>query len=236
DVLGFYVSSHPLETWKHWASTFANADTSSVKNMAQDTRAIVAGLVQSVRQLVVKSGRSAGQKMAIVTFEDTAGAMDCVLFTDAFARFGHLVDASSTTPVFLLGRVDRSRGEPQLIVERVVPIDGVPVLPGRLQLFFDGERLNGTARSSMERAAELVRAKAATGPADFPIEIAVASGGSVATMSVDSRTRVALDPDLIKQLVAILGEGCVRVVGGVTAEVVNGNNRPWEKKKRPVEV
>lgn len=49
--------------------------------------------------------------------------------------------------------------------------------------------------------------------------------------------RVALDPDLIKQLVLILGEGCVRVVGGVTAEVVNGNNnRPWEKKKRPVEV
>ena len=89
----------------------------------------------------------------------------------------------------------------------------------------------------MERAAELVRSKAATGPADFPIEIAVASGGSVATMSVDSRTRVALDPDLIKQLVLILGEGCVRVVGGVTAEVVNGNNnRPWEKKKRPVEV
>ncbi|MCC6229455.1 MAG: DNA polymerase III subunit alpha [Phycisphaerales bacterium] len=237
DVLGFYVSSHPLETWKHWASTFANADTSSVKNMAQDTRAIIAGLVQSVRQLVVKSGRSAGQKMAIVTFEDTAGAMDCVLFTDAFARFGHLVDASSTTPVFLLGRVDRSRGDPQLIVERVVPIDGVPVLPGRLQLFFDGERLNGTGRSSMERAVELVRSKAATGPADFPIEIAVASAGSVATMSVDSRTRVALDPDLIKQLVLILGEGCVRVVGGVTAEVVNGNNnRPWEKKKRPVEV
>ncbi|NUQ51344.1 MAG: DNA polymerase III subunit alpha [Phycisphaerales bacterium] len=237
DVLGFYVSSHPLETWKHWAATFANADTSSVKNMAQDTRAIIAGLVQSVRQLVVKSGRSAGQKMGIVTFEDTAGAMDCVLFTDAFARFGHLVDASSTTPVFLLGRVDRSRGDPQLIVERVVPIDGVPVLPGRLQLFFDGERLNGTGRSSMERAAELVRAKAAAGPADFPIEIAVASAGSVATMSVDSRTRVALDPDLIKQLVLILGEGCVRVVGGVTAEVVNGSNsRPWEKKKRPVEV
>jgi DNA polymerase-3 subunit alpha len=237
DVLGFYVSSHPLETWKHWAATFANADTSSVKNMAQDTRAIIAGLVQSVRQLVVKSGRSAGQKMGIVTFEDTAGAMDCVLFTDAFARFGHLVDASSTTPVFLLGRVDRSRGDPQLIVERVVPIDGVPVLPGRLQLFFDGERLNGTGRSSMERAAELVRAKAATGPADFPIEIAVAAAGSVATLSVDTRSRVALDPDLVKQLVAILGDGCVRVVGGVTAEVVNGNNnRPWEKKKRPVEV
>ena len=67
--------------------------------------------------------------------------------------------------------------------------------------------------------------------------IAVASAGSVATLSVDTRSRVALDPDLVKQLVAILGEGCVRVVGGVTAEVVNGNNnRPWEKKKRPVEV
>lgn len=236
DVLGFYVSSHPLETWKHWAATFANADTSSVKAMAQDSRAIIAGLVQSVRALVVKSGRSAGQKMAIVTFEDMAGAMDCVLFTDAFARFGHLVDASSTSPVFLLGRVDRSRGDPQLIVERVVPIDGVPVLPGRLRLSFEADRLNGTGRSSMERAAELVRAKAATGPADFPIEIAVASAGSVATLSVDPRTRVALDPELVAQLVAALGEGCVRVVGGVTAEVVNGNNRPWEKKKRPLEV
>lgn len=85
EVLGFYISSHPLDTWKSWYSVFATANTATAKDMPQDTRVILPGLVQSLRQLVVKTGRSAGQKMAIVTFEDTFGAVEAVVFTDAFA-------------------------------------------------------------------------------------------------------------------------------------------------------
>ncbi len=231
DVLGFYVSSHPLDSWRDWHSVFTTHTTTTAKECPQDARIVMAGLVQSVRTLVVKSGRSAGQKMAILTFEDGGGAMDCVLFTDNYARFGHLAEADKA--VFLLGRLDRSRGDPQVVVERVVPIDGVPLLPGRLQLVFDDRRLNGSGNAAMTRAADLIREKGNAGPTGFPVELVVLAESSAVVLAAEARLRVAIDPPLIKDLTACLGPGNVRIAGGVTAEVVNGNGRPWEKKNRP---
>jgi len=167
--------------------------------------------------------------MAIITFEDGGGAMDCVLFTDNYTKFGHLAEADKA--VFLLGRLDRSRGDPQVIVERVVPIDGVPLLPGKLQLVFDDNRLNGSGQATLEKAAALVKEKGNGGAAGFPVELVVLSGASAVVLSADARLRVAIDPPLIKELAACLGAGCVKIANGVTAEVVNGNARPWEKKK-----
>jgi len=228
DVLGFYVSSHPLESWRDWYSVFTTHTTSAAKECPQDARIIMAGLVQSVRTVVVKNGRSAGQKMAILTFEDGGGAMDCVLFTDNYVKFGHLAEADKA--VFLLGRLDRQRGDPQVIVDRVVPIDGVPLLPGRLQLILDDQRLNGTGNEALARAAGLVKEKAA--PSGFPVEVIVLTGTSAVVLSIDARLKVAIDPPLIKELAACLGAGSVKIAGGVTAEVVNGNGRPWEKKQK----
>src|SRR5262249_36307599 len=79
ETIGFYVSSHPLQTWGAWARVFATADTMMLKQLRQDQRAVIAGIVQSVRTLVVRTGRSAGQKMAIVTFEDLLGTVETVL-------------------------------------------------------------------------------------------------------------------------------------------------------------
>jgi hypothetical protein len=70
--------------------------------------------------MVVKTGRSAGQKMGVITLEDSIGTAECVVFSDAFAKFGHLAVADQI--VFVLGRIDLSRGSPQVITERLVPI------------------------------------------------------------------------------------------------------------------
>jgi DNA polymerase-3 subunit alpha len=159
EALGFYVSSHPLERWTAWAGVFATASAASIGGLRQDTRVVLAGLVQAVRTIVVRNGRSAGQKMAIVTLEDLAGTAEAVLFADCYAQFEHLLAADA--PVFLLGRVDHSRaggeGKPQVVTERVVPIDGVPLLPGRLRLVVDGQRLNGSGESALASVARVVR-------------------------------------------------------------------------------
>lgn len=232
EVLGFYVSSHPLERWKSWYQTFTNADTTTVKEMAQDARVVIAGLSQSIRTIVVKNGRSAGQKMAIVTFEDSGGAVEAVVFTDQYLKFGHMLEADRA--VFLLGRIDRSRGDAQVIVERIVPIDGVPLLPGRLQLVLVDARLNGSGQRTMAEVAELIRPVAASGTAGFPLDLVVVTPNGSAQLQADPKLRIGLSPELVGALAERLGPGAIRVVGGVTAEVVNNNSRPWEKKRKPV--
>jgi DNA polymerase-3 subunit alpha len=154
EALGFYASSHPLDTWKSWTGVFTNSTTAACREQAQDARVVLAGMVQSVRTLVVKSGKSAGQKMAVVTIEDTSGTLECVMFTEVYQKYGHALTESAegrTDPVvFVLGRVDKSRGEAQVVVERVLPIEGVPFSAGKLRLFVDEGRLNGTGGQAVQ--------------------------------------------------------------------------------------
>lgn len=232
-VLGFYVSSHPLERWKHWSQVFATATTADVKEKKQDERVILAVMVQSVRTIIVRNGRSAGQKMAILTVEDMTGACECVMFTDPFVKFGHLAVAEQV--VFALGRVDLQRGEPQVILDRLVPIDGVPLDSGRMRLFVDELKLNGGASAAMARVAGVVRGAAERTLARkkddqtsvFPVEVVIGTERHVAAVSADVRLRVTPEPDLIKAVEAELGEGMVRIFGAAIEKPANASAKRW---------
>ncbi|MGE3106889.1 MAG: DNA polymerase III subunit alpha [Phycisphaerales bacterium] len=249
ETIGFYVSSHPLDRWGPWAQVFTTADTGRVKAARQDQRVVVAGLVQGVRTLIVRSGKSAGQKMAIVTLEDMLGTVEVVLFTDPYAAFSELLTQDNI--LFVLGRVDLSRGDPQIIAERLVPIDGTPLQPGTLRLVFQDSRLNGSGSAAIESAAKVIAASGSFATRDesslstvgtligasaggiggveaaplFPLEIVVDTGTSYVMMSADKTIRVRLSPGMVESLATLLGENCVRVVGGVAVEVAGKRAR-----------
>src|SRR5690606_32090161 len=164
ETLGFYVSSHPLQQWSQWISAFATAPITTVQESAQDRRVVLAAVVQSTRTLVVRSGRTAGQKMGILTLEDLTGVMDAVLFADRFALYGHLLE--SDEPKFFLGKVDHSRGGAQLIIDQVAPINAVPLEKGRLQIVVREPRLNGTAPEAIEQLAALIGQREVNGSAN----------------------------------------------------------------------
>ncbi len=227
ETLGFYVSSHPLERWKHWTGAFATATTAGVKERPQDERVVLAAMIQSVRTILVRNGNSAGQKMAILTAEDSFGTCDCVMFTECYAKFQHL--AVTEGVVFILGRVDLKRGEAQVIVDRVVPIDFVPYETGRLRLFVDELRLNGGAQDAIRRVAQIIEPRYAEG-AQFSLEVVIGTERGVAILQPDARARLTLEPDLLKALEGELGPGMLKVTGR-TLDPVESNRRPWEKRR-----
>ncbi len=238
EVLGFYVSSHPLERWKPWYNAFATHTTATIKELQQDARVVLAAMVQQARTIVSRNGRSAGQKMAILTVEDTFGAVESVLFTDCYAKYAHL--ATNEAVVFVLGRVDLKRGEPQIIVDRLVPIDGLPLDGGRLRLFVDEQRLNGGAAATMSKVAKIVKAsvpppatpKDTSAPPTFPLEIIIGTADNVAILAADPALRVQLKPDLLRDIAGELGEGMVKLAGGVALDKVEKNDKPkWGKRR-----
>ena len=275
EALGFYVSSHPLTRWKQWAGVFATATSDTARSGAQDQRVVLPGLVHGIRAIIVKNGRSAGQKMGIITIEDELGTVECVLFADCFGQFAHLLTQDAV--VFMLGRVDRSRAgmvmnrkqagatgggggsggddedggsagagptgneNVQIVVDRVVPIDGVPLMPGKLWLKVDCDRLNGTGEQTLSQIAEIVKASAATPPKPsgpgtdkpqlFPIEVILDTAEARVRLEVPSTIKVLPSPALIAQLTGRLGDGTVRVVGGVAAELTGARPR-WNGQKK----
>ncbi len=120
-VLGFYASAHPLDRYRDALARFGNATIAEVKMLRANTQVILGGMLTRVRPTFVKNGRGAGQKMAMITIEDATGAIDGVIFSDAFAVAAPLVEADKI--VFLKGKVDRRREEPNIVVDQVIPIE-----------------------------------------------------------------------------------------------------------------
>jgi len=253
EALGFYVSSHPLEEWNAWASVFANSSCANLKGMRQDARVVLPALVQSMRTLVVKSGRSAGQRMAILTIEDTASTGEAVLFADAFGQYSHLLEdagGSGAKPLFVLGRVDHSRGDPQVIVEKLVPIDGRPLDRGTLLIRLREGGLNGSATKVLPQLKKLLDAHAplptaraigngngrsiAVGADQTPVpfELVVETGGTRVTLAPAEPGQVELDPEFTKQAAGLLGSASIRLVGGVSLDVKREDRRNGRTRSR----
>ncbi|MEM0983671.1 MAG: DNA polymerase III subunit alpha [Planctomycetota bacterium] len=245
DTLGFYVSSHPLEEWSPWISAFTRTSCSMLSELGQDHRVIVAAMVQSVRPIICRNGRSAGQKMAIVTFEDATGTCDAVLFADNYAKFGDQLEGEKLGDAkFVLGRVDLKRGDPQILVDRLVPIDGAPLQQGKLVLTLSDQRLNGSAGVVVPRVREVLdaadpardrsegdRLADETMGSAVPYDVVVETDRAWISMELEAKPRVRMTPELVKELTGMLGPGGVRLVGGVSIDKTKQDGRERYRKR-----
>jgi DNA polymerase III subunit alpha len=234
ETLGFYVSSHPLESWSAWASLFATHDIQAARELAQDTRVTLPAIVQSVRTIVLKQGKSIGRKMAIVTIEDLGGTMDAVLFAESYGSYGHLLE--SEEPIFVLGRLDLKRGDPQVIVDAMAPISGVPRRGGSLRLVVSEPRLNGGASRALEELALTLSdsggsvGAGVSGGADngqlmpeekapaVPIQLWVETAEMRYEIEPKRYASVRLVPRVAQRLRETLGVGNAKLIGGASIE------------------
>jgi DNA polymerase-3 subunit alpha len=85
EVVGVYISGHPLDDFKFEITHFCNADTSELEDLesiSQRKETRIAGIISSVSHLTTKNGAPYGR----FTLEDYAGSHEFVLFKDDYIR------------------------------------------------------------------------------------------------------------------------------------------------------
>ncbi|QNN22334.1 DNA polymerase III subunit alpha [Planctomycetales bacterium ZRK34] len=200
-VLGFYVSAHPLDRWRDTIRRYSNVSLSEAHRLRADTEVIIGGMLSRVRQTLVKNGRSAGQKMAMITLDDMTGQMDGVIFSDGFAAHGHLLEPEAI--VFLKGKVDRRREEPNIIIESVIPVREAPeTLTRAVRIVFRDRDDTGAPRTyngEMTTLRTMLRQMAGSAQVQFEVH----TGGQVALLE-SPRVRVRADAELPHRIATIL--------------------------------
>ena len=85
EVIGIYLSSHPLDEFRLEISTFTNATLSDLQNLAEwlDRDVIVAGIVTDTRNGIGKNGKPYG----IFTLQDYTDSFRFTLFDKDFLEF-----------------------------------------------------------------------------------------------------------------------------------------------------
>ncbi len=120
-VIGFYLSSNPMDEHRDMIERFGSAKVADAKELRADVEVVIGAMLHKPRTTFVKKGRSAGQKMAMLTFEDETGKIDGVVFSDTYAVVAPLLEEDAI--LFFKGKVDRRREEPSIVVNDVIPME-----------------------------------------------------------------------------------------------------------------
>lgn len=216
EVLGFFVSSHPLERYKQQLETFGTVTSVTAAELHDGASVVLGGMLTRVRPVLVRNGRSAGQKMAMITIEDLHGQIDGVLFSDTFAKCGDAL--ADHAMLFLVGQVDKSRGTPSIKVDRVIPMArAASELAGSIEISLeDGEQAEATLamlNGELQRQARL------NGSAGRPVPVRLhLYADSHHVVLEPTRIKVAASESLLAFIRETVGADSCSVTAGAIPE------------------
>lgn len=205
EVLGYYLSSHPLAQYEGTLRLYCTHTTGSVKQVKDREEVYLGGMVASVKHAHVKKVREPGQPTRYVMFdlEDMEGAIRSIQWPTDFAVSGHLIQADEV--LVIRGVLDRRGGdEANLVVNEVFQLQDLE------KKFTTGVRIlleeNGNA--GLKEVYEVLRGY----PGDLALHLVVklADGHTVEMKS--NRIRVDLSEELLERLRQLLGRGGVQLI------------------------
>ena len=116
EVLGFYLSGHPLERHREVARQLGSVSAGELASRPVGARVAVLGQIGSVRERATKSGN----RMAFATLEAVDGAVAVTIFPEALKTCGPAL--RSTGPVLVKGRIDDTDKGRVLLAEEITAI------------------------------------------------------------------------------------------------------------------
>jgi DNA polymerase-3 subunit alpha len=197
EMLGLYVSDHPLFGVEHILRAAVDMPISSLSDDSIGHEAIVSigGLITGVQRKVSKQGNS----WAIVTIEDLEGSADVMFFANTYTS--HALNLVEDRVVVIRGRIDR-REENVRITALDMSMPDVSAAPtGPVVITIDSVRVTPPL---VERMKEILRSH----PGNREVHLKVENGKGGVMMKIDDSLRVTSSPSLSADLKQILGADC----------------------------
>lgn len=200
NMLGLYVSDHPLFGLEHVLSQHSTHTISSLAEegtVPDGTMITVAGLITSLQRKTTKKG----DMWAIATVEDLEGSIDCLLFPQTYQTVA--TELAEDLVVSMKGRVDTSKGMPELrVMEMTIPDVSNAGADGPVTISVPSGRFN-------QRVAEGLRGVLEDNRGGSEVRLRLEEPGRTTLMQLDTRLSVSPSAALYASLKALLGPGCL---------------------------
>ncbi len=129
EVLGVYISGHPLEEYAKFlmknvtalTTDFYVDDETGESRVRDNQNVIIGGMITSKTVKVTKNNKL----MAFISLEDLVGTVEVLIFPNDYER--HQKYLEEDQKVYIRGRVSASEDQQaKLICEKIVPFDEIP--------------------------------------------------------------------------------------------------------------
>ena len=201
EVIGFFISGHPLERYREEVALFGARTTATLHQWSEHPVTIGAVVTALKRQISKKTGK----EYARLVLEDFHGTAEAIVFPDAWAKLNQSILPDAAL-LLTGGYSDRDRGEDRapFIVESVKPLSEIKAT-GALALSLRWRLPSAPAAEAVRAVARLCTSH--PGPTPVYIEWNDGNGESVRLRS--RSLRVALEEDLVRSLRELLGSDAI---------------------------
>ena len=198
EMLGLYVSDHPLLGVEHLLRSSTDMPISQVndESVGHEQIVTIGGLITQIQRKVSRRGDS----WAIVTVEDLEGAVDVMFFANSYTQ--HSMNLMEDRIVIIRGRVDK-REEQVKMMALDLSMPDISLAPtGPLIISMDTVRCTPPV---VDRIKEILRSH----PGKREVHLKLDDGRKSLVMKIGDDLRVTASPSLSADLKAILGPDCL---------------------------
>jgi len=193
EMLGFYVTGHPLARYAQQLKRFTSIHTANLAQCQDEAEIKIVGLIAKIKQTLTRAKQ---EKMAILKLEDLEGVVEALVFPAAFQKVSRYI--LPNTVVLVKGRLNLKEDSPKIIVNDLFPIDEAYKLISAVNIDLSGirenlfESLKGLLASSNGRIPVYLHLNT---PAKSKVQLVVGEG-----------LYVAPSEKLIQDIESLLGE------------------------------
>ncbi|WP_101257679.1 DNA polymerase III subunit alpha [Streptomyces barkulensis] len=198
EMLGLYVSDHPLFGLEHVLSDKTDAAISQLTggDFADGSIVTIGGIISGLQRKMTKQGNA----WAIATVEDLAGSIDCMFFPATYQLVSTQLVEDAV--VFVKGRLDKREDVPRLVaMELMVPDLSDAASDAPVTITIPTVKVTPPL---VEKLGEVLTHH--RGSTEVRVRL---QGGRKTTVLRLDRHRVTADPALFGDLKALLGPSCL---------------------------
>jgi len=223
EVLGYYLTSHPLAPFEDQLARYCSHKTSGLGGTKDGDRVSLGGMISSLKISHTKNPKrpDSPTKYAMFDLEDVEGAIRCILWPSDYVNFGEMVAADEV--VVLQGRLEYRGDEPNMIVNKVIPINSLDQnLTHGMKIMIDQTH---HGEDALKNAYEIVRGY--PGNRELKIEVVLEDGMRV---ELNSNKRVDINDQLTSRLKELLGKTSVEML--IDRKSLSGKAEPKKWGRR----
>ena len=121
ELLGFYVSGHPLDPYRELLGQYCLHDSETVKALESRKVTRVGGLITAVQRGI---SRRTNKPYAIATVEDLNGSFQVLCMNENYDKYQGLLEVNKTA--LIIGEANNSENTPKIFPQEIIALEEAP--------------------------------------------------------------------------------------------------------------
>ncbi|MHB1687476.1 MAG: DNA polymerase III subunit alpha [Ignavibacteriaceae bacterium] len=201
EVIGFYVTGHPLQKYEVEYRSFATIHLGETEEMENVDSVRACGVITSLETKIDK----AGKLMAFLTLDDFSGSCEALMFSKAYDKHGKFI--SEEECVFIIGKPESSGDAIKIQIEDVIPLeDARERFTESIKISIDS--VTGSTEKIIALKSVLEKHKG-----NIPVYLSLANNGSRQRLFFLKDFRAKISNEFVDSINRALGEDAIIFTG-----------------------